>query len=304
MFFRSPTQADLAQANTLMADTDGCLISASFPDNDDPTRFRRTLIVELEGQVVGIGAVSSNWLHPSRLTVDVVVASGFRRQGIGTTLLERLIDEVPTHDHRPLKAACWSDDEASVAFWRKHGFVPIMQTQIGTIDLANQASVIPFTAILPNWITIVSGNHLALDDSLWDEIAMLHERVYRASHGWSPVERIDLPLARRLFLDPDDLIPDALLVAMRDGRPFAMASLRALTDAGNCELGWAGGDPVSGEAGKQVADLLVSQCLGLARERGWIVDVEADRSDPVLSRVVEAWPLMNCRAWVNHGRPR
>ena len=106
VFIRTPTRADLAQANALVGSIEGCTIDPSIPDCDDRARFRRTFIAEADSQMVGVCAMSANWLHPRRLPVDVVVASRVRRQGIGTTLLERLIDEVPTHDHRPLKAAC------------------------------------------------------------------------------------------------------------------------------------------------------------------------------------------------------
>ncbi|MBA2468768.1 MAG: GNAT family N-acetyltransferase [Chloroflexia bacterium] len=301
MIIRTPTQSDPAQANNLAAGIDGCFMDASVPDRNEPGRFRRTFVAALHDQVVGIGVIFRNWLHPLRLTVDVVVAPDHRRTGIGTALLDRLVAAIPTGDARSLKAACWNDDEASEAFWRSHRFAPIMRTDIGTIDVT-QACTVASAEIPADGITIVSGDQISQKDSLWDEIAQLHDRVYRANHEWSPPTPIDLPLARQVFLDPDDLIPEALVVALRDDRPFAMASLRALTSEGTCELGWAGGDPTSGQEGFRVARILVAHCLALARERGWAVGVEADQADPILQDVVKQWPLRDHRIWVNYGR--
>ncbi|MBA3379821.1 MAG: GNAT family N-acetyltransferase [Chloroflexia bacterium] len=210
-------------------------------------------------QLVGNGSISSYWLHPSRLPVEVVVTPANRHQGIGSALLKRLIGRIPAAASQPLKAACWSDGEAGAAFWRKHGVMPIKRTDIGTIDLTSPALVPPPASMLPDEITIYRGDEIAHEDSLWDDIAQLHERVYRANHDWSAVAAIDLATARQIFLDPDDIIPHALLVAIRDGRPFAMASLRSLTDAGSSELGWTCGDRELGEEGRRAADFPVSQ---------------------------------------------
>lgn len=301
MIIRTPKQSEHARAKNFVDSIDGCSIDASIPDCNDPERFQRTLVAESRNQVSGVGAISCNWLHPARLTLDVFVAPDDRREGIGTALLDQLVAAIPSGDARSLKAAGWSDDEASVAFWRNHRFTPIMRTDIGTLD-DTQASSIATIEVIPDGIAIVSGEQIPLSDSLWDDIAHLHERIYRANHEWSPPRSIDLSLARRIFLDPDDLIPDVQLVAMRNGAPFAVASLRALTSDGACELGWAGGNPGSGEEGFRAARMLVARCLTLARERGWTVDFEADRSDPVLRGVVEEWSLTDHRIWVNYSR--
>ncbi|MBV9821372.1 MAG: GNAT family N-acetyltransferase [Actinobacteria bacterium] len=54
----------------------------------DGARWRRTLVAERNGRVVGAATVASNRIHPGRYNLAVEVAAGSRRQGLGRTLVE------------------------------------------------------------------------------------------------------------------------------------------------------------------------------------------------------------------------
>lgn len=59
------------------------------PDRDGAT-WRRTVIVEDDGLVVGAGTIAVNAVHPTRYNAAVEVAPDHRRRGIGASLLSAL----------------------------------------------------------------------------------------------------------------------------------------------------------------------------------------------------------------------
>lgn len=59
------------------------------PDRDGAT-WRRTVIAEDDGLVVGAGTIAVNAVHPTRYNAAVEVAPDHRRRGIGASLLSAL----------------------------------------------------------------------------------------------------------------------------------------------------------------------------------------------------------------------
>jgi len=61
----------------------------------DGDRWRRTLVAERAGQVVGAVTVASNRVHPGRYNLAVEVAAGSRRRGMARALVERARLQAP-----------------------------------------------------------------------------------------------------------------------------------------------------------------------------------------------------------------
>jgi len=275
-------------------------------DNSTTERFRRSLVACQGDTIVAYGSIFSRPLHPARLRLQVFVSPGSRNNGIGQTLVESLIARIPENDGRDLQANYWQSDEASAGFWNRLGFAHLMRTRIGTLDPSSLPDADVYA--LPAGVSIATGVELDSDRAIWGEIVLLHEAIYRRNHRWNPPAPIDLYQATDLFLQPADLIPDALFVALQDGLldavASAVASLRPGGRAGRCELGWIGARDPDLKAAKPVTDLLLHECFVYARARNWLIDIEADDADPVLSPLADAWPLQDRRTWMTVSHPR
>lgn len=83
------------------------------------------LIVEHDGLLIGWAAlspVSDRCAYRGVAELSVYVASNERGQGIGSTLLRRLIAESERHDIWTLQAGIFPENKASIALHRRHGF--------------------------------------------------------------------------------------------------------------------------------------------------------------------------------------
>jgi len=303
---RAPVPADLDAIAALGREPGNGVL----PDVDASSSFRRSLMACSEGIVVAYGSIFSRSLHPVRLRLDVFVSPHSRNHGIGRTLVHQLVAKIPKTDVRDLQANYWQSDRSSAGFWDRLGFEHLMRTRIGTFDPSSLAEE-PIQR-LPEGVSIGTGAELISDRSIWDGIALLHETVYRRNHWWNPPAPIDLHQARDLFLQPADLIPDALFVALEVAGPeatphvaaSAVASLRTSSGAGRCELGWIGARDPDLKATKPLTDVLLHECFAYARAHNWLIDIEADDADPVLSQLADGWPLQESKTWMTVSRPR
>ncbi|SED91254.1 GNAT family N-acetyltransferase [Ruania alba] len=96
-------------------------------DAEDP--WRRCLVAESDGEVVGAGAVSDARLHPDRLWVYVEVAHSHRRRGIGTELVRRLRTEQAPSGTQALRARFTADAEHAAGFAVSLGMAPIQRSR-------------------------------------------------------------------------------------------------------------------------------------------------------------------------------
>lgn len=98
-------------------------------DDDD----RLLLVVEVEGAVVGFtnGELASYppcFAHRAHGYLDnMTVASGFRRRGLGTALLEAALAWFRAKGVPTVEGRVHLDNAAGMAFWRKTEFRPYMQ---------------------------------------------------------------------------------------------------------------------------------------------------------------------------------
>jgi GNAT superfamily N-acetyltransferase len=101
--------ADLATLDEIMrADATGWVPHGPPRDGD---RWRRTLVADLDGQVVGAATAARHRLHPGRHAFAVQVAPTHRRRGIGRNLVDHLRQVTP--DGLPLTAKMLAADPAA-----------------------------------------------------------------------------------------------------------------------------------------------------------------------------------------------
>ena len=79
---------------------------------------RLLLVAELDGRLAAHGLADRSDTGPGFVAPRVL--SEERRRGVGTALLERLLDHVRAHGFE--RARSHADDDASFAFAERHGF--------------------------------------------------------------------------------------------------------------------------------------------------------------------------------------
>ena len=82
-------------------------------------RWRRSLVAEEAGRVVGAVTIGRNPVHPGRYNAAVEVAVGSRRRGLGTALIEQVRLLAP--EARPLAGKLRPSDAAAVALAERLG---------------------------------------------------------------------------------------------------------------------------------------------------------------------------------------
>ena len=147
---------------------------------DDP-HFRRTLIAEVDGDVVGVGTIAHGQRHPRRSLLAIEVAPAKRRRGIGTMLL----GELRGFTERPLCARGRFVDEAAIGFLRRHDFGLLDRSWGGRFEPASVAARLPAPTL---------GRPPTLD-----EAATFFERWYSDVHPFDPPTPWPLERARVLL---------------------------------------------------------------------------------------------------------
>jgi GNAT superfamily N-acetyltransferase len=85
----------------------------------DGERWRRTLVAEQAGEVVGAVTSARNLVHPGRYNLAVEVAAASRRRGVGFSLIEQARRLAP--EPRPFAAKLRPADAAGLALLRRVG---------------------------------------------------------------------------------------------------------------------------------------------------------------------------------------
>lgn len=93
---------------------------------DHPEKLYPALVAEIDGMVAGWGSLSryaTRCAYKHTAEDSIYVARRFRRMGIGSLLLARLIDAAVTAGHHSLIAQIADNNPGSIRLHEKHGFV-------------------------------------------------------------------------------------------------------------------------------------------------------------------------------------
>ncbi|ASO20035.1 GNAT superfamily N-acetyltransferase [Actinoalloteichus hoggarensis] len=179
---------------------------ALFGPPRDGEHWRRTIVAEVDGMVVGAGALLSPRFHPRRLWVYVEVSSAARRRGIGAALVAGLRD-LAAADGRPLRAKV-RPRTPSAAFAVSLGLRRVLiDSEIRRL----RADRFPRPA--------GHARVVALDDP---RVAETYREFYRAAHPSDPPDRLTTDMVRESHLTA---ATGAVLVSPEPGRPAGVALL-------------------------------------------------------------------------------
>ena len=243
------------------------------PDVDEDDRRRRTLVAELDRDLVGVGTVLASPRHPTFSFFTAVVAPEHRRCGIGSALLDELRRG---WDRRPLLARVRETDEAGIAFLRADRFILRMRSRSVNVD--------PADADVVSWIE--KQQPIALErPASRAEIARAHEQAYRRVHAnWAPTPERPLEESLRVFCG-EGWLPDSALLAYDGEQIVGVGSFIGAPSAFAGDGLFLIADTIHADA--RVLRSLIATQLKWARGRGERVSFEADEAN------VELWQVMH-----------
>jgi GNAT superfamily N-acetyltransferase len=243
------------------------------PDVDGDDRRRRTLVAEVDRDLVGVATVLASPRHLTFSFFTAVVAPARRRRGIGLALLDELRQG---WDERPLLARVRDTDEAGIAFLLANRFSLRMRSRSVTVD--------PGTADVVTWIE--NQQPLALERPAGrEEVARAHEQAYRRVHAdWAPTT--DRPLEESLHVFcGEGWLPESAVLARDGDEIVGVGSLYSAPSVFAGDGLFMIADTILAD-GRVLRSLVAAQ-LEWARRRGVRISFEADEAN------VELWQLIH-----------
>lgn len=238
----------------------------------------RALALEVDGDVIGVGRIGGNSVHPRRDLVELEIAPEHRRRGHGTALLRELRE----YSNNPLSSKVEPGSERDL-FLRAHGAVTYLEVPLLRVDLTTERTA--------RWIRTV--RELADGDARvlpWSElpreqlIDALTDRYLWQHASWSPTAPRDVirPIVGEEFYEESDLVGS--WAVLRDGAITALADLysadRADGPASRREGAVEAVDAAAPHARVDVALCLAALLEGLRADGATSLDLDNHPTDP------------------------
>jgi ribosomal protein S18 acetylase RimI-like enzyme len=107
-----------------ITETDLSTIYRFFPDND-PNRLIQTssalaIVAEYNSHIIAFGQIS-RWRHCAEIS-DLIVQEAYRNQGIGTALINHLLEYALKMDVSCVEIGADHDNHRAIALYRRLGF--------------------------------------------------------------------------------------------------------------------------------------------------------------------------------------
>ena len=185
---------------------------------------RLLLLAELDGALAGCG-VADRSHFPSRAFVAPRVLPQFRGRGVGTALLDALLDYARDLGVTGLSTFVDGRDGASIAFARRRGLVEVDRQIEQVREVGDEPPPEPPTGVE---LTALDGHRAEL----------LREAYELAREGYEDMplpEAIEVSLEE--WLDEEATLPAGSFVGRADGRLVGYAGLLEHAEAGTAEHG-------------------------------------------------------------------
>jgi hypothetical protein len=261
-----------------------------------------TLVAVDGGNLIGIGTLWENDIHPARWRVSLFGRPTFWSQDAATSLLAGLRDLRP--DQRALQTSTSARNEYISAFYESHGFSLLMRTCSGVLPPGDiPESIAQDFDDASKWITEAGIRVVPLAEFRnkpfsYIQLARLHADIYEQGHTWDPVRELTGGEPAELFLDSDELLLDATYVALERKRLVGVSSLRGTDRNGTVELGWTGSVLTDQQQRKHLVHALLGASLRHAASANWRVSFEVDEADTVMWEMTARLPLEREPDWL------
>ena len=249
----------------------------------DDTRWRRTLVAELDGRLAGAATVATNRVHHSRYNVAVEVAAPLRRLGIATAL-GAAITAVPRPRPLPLGSKIRPSDVGSVRLVDRFGG-HVYQRCPGLRPDPLSAEVVAWCAAQQPVDGVTLHPLDEVDAAIWPQ---LWTEQYLWVHArWAPADPTALRgLADLLVADVD---PAVSVAAVRDAQVEAVVWAMREDDGMTTLVAETTRRDVPGGTGLLAAAL--ARCLQvLAGAGSGPIELDGHDDDPHLAPVLATMP--------------
>jgi GNAT superfamily N-acetyltransferase len=280
---REWTAADVAAVDALLdADPDPLWAGQGHRLHGPPRegkRWRRTLVAEEHGEVVGAVTLGRNYVHPARYSCAFEVGPAHRRRGLGRQLVAAARELRP--EPLPLSAKVREHDRAGMALMTALGGRVYQRSPCPVVRTGDDATT--------EWCTAHAGAGRPMTDVEPAELAIAFADMYRWLHeGWSPVGSATA-LAEVSASMISELDHEVSAGVRRDGRLSAVAFAFPGADGIECVAETMSREEPDGAAALAAA---IAACLMSAADAG-IDSVEFDGHvvDPHLAPLVETLPI-------------
>jgi hypothetical protein len=281
---------------------DAILAALRVPAEFSAFNANPTLVAIDGDNLIGIGTLWENEIHPARWRVSLFGRSTFWSQDAAAFLLAALRDLRP--DPRPLQFATSARNEDIATFFENHGFSLLMRTCCGVLPPGEiPGSIAKDFDDASEWITgegirVVPLEAFRNRPFSYTQLARLHADIYIQGHTWDPVRELTGGELAELFLDSEELLLDATYVALQRKRLVGVTSLRGTGIPGRVELGWTGSVLDDPQQRKHLVHALLGMSLRHAASANWHVSFEVDEADTVMWDMVTQLPLAREPDWL------
>jgi acetyltransferase (GNAT) family protein len=248
----------------------------------DGDRWRRTLIAERAGRVVGAVTIARNRVHPGRYNLAVEVEAASRRRGLARTLIEQARLQAP--QPLPMAGKLRPSDPAGVALLRSIGGRTYQRCP-GLCPDPTAPEVRAWSAHNASTPDAVVAPLAELAPADWDDLWF---RQYLWVHqDWSPAAEAPLrELAHHLVAEAD---PELSTITVRGARVDAVSWVFDAHD-GTVEIV---AETTERDTGSGVPDVAagLARSLSLLAERGVRkAAIDGHLTDPHLGPVLGTFP--------------
>lgn len=281
------------------------LLQEIFGDDQRSQQYYRlttafgAFVAQRHGNLVGLGAVWNNPMHPHAARSSVAVHPTCWGRGIGDQIFDALYQSA----RMPLVTSLWETQSPGLRFAKKHGFIEFRRTYTTPLclSLANLAKIRDLeTGALREGYEIVSLSN-AVEGGQLREVAETCKEIYATTHQANP------PADRSIeqwmgMVFREDLIAAGSFVARQGSHVIAIGLLHRGQHGKVMELGWRGVRSGYRGADDFVRTLSLRQVEYAAANGAETLMLESDSTDPWSESLRATLPFSAVPAWISMKR--
>jgi GNAT superfamily N-acetyltransferase len=239
-------------------------------------RYHRSRFVatEEDGRILGWGQIAHTpWqFHPQKYVLDLQVHPGHRCLGVGSLLLERLLEELRARAALLVRALATEGDAETIDFLTRRGFCEVWRELESRLELA-RFDPTPFAGaaerVEGQGVTITTlAAELVRDRAMLPELYELYVTCNRDTEQLDPVTHRPFEEFVANEVNGPRAILEAWFLARADHRLIALSTLERLSSSSDgLEVGFTAVHPAY--RGRGIAFALKLRTIAFAHEHGY-----------------------------------
>lgn len=190
------------------------------------------LLVEEGGQLVGAAEFNRDYgsYHPQKWSVTLSVLSAYRQKGIGSALLDAMLEMIEAEDAISADCRVSDEDVASIQFVEKRGFREIKRDFESELDLGSVGEELLGTVV--DCPASIRSMKEADSPEFRHEFHQAFEAIRIDTPRTDPPTPMEFGHFQELVIDEPDFLPEASRVAFIDGEIAGFTGLYKMEQPG------------------------------------------------------------------------